>query len=64
MLGARRFERPQALAKQLSLGNDVAAQIDVTQYAQVKNLVDRAVPSHGRVGRDRQQCRIDAAVSP
>ena len=49
MLGARRVERLQALAKELSLGNDAAVETDVTQYAQVKNLVDRAVKSHGRI---------------
>jgi NADP-dependent 3-hydroxy acid dehydrogenase YdfG len=49
VLGARRLERLQALAKELSLGNDAAVQTDVTQCAQVKNLVDRAVRSHGRI---------------
>jgi NADP-dependent 3-hydroxy acid dehydrogenase YdfG len=49
VLGARRLERLQALAKELSLGNDAAVQTDVTQYAQVKNLVDRAAQSHGRI---------------
>jgi NADP-dependent 3-hydroxy acid dehydrogenase YdfG len=49
VLGARRLEKLQALAKELSLGNDAAVQTDVTQYAQVKNLVDRAVQSHGRI---------------
>jgi NADP-dependent 3-hydroxy acid dehydrogenase YdfG len=49
VLGARRLERLQALAKELSLGNDAVVQTDVTQHAQVKNLVDRAVQSHGRI---------------
>jgi NADP-dependent 3-hydroxy acid dehydrogenase YdfG len=49
VLGARRIERLQALAKDLSLGNDVAVQTDVTQYAQVRRLVDHAVQSHGRI---------------
>jgi NADP-dependent 3-hydroxy acid dehydrogenase YdfG len=49
VLGARRIERLQALAKELSLGDDAVVQTDVTQYAQVKNLVDRAVQSHGRI---------------
>jgi NADP-dependent 3-hydroxy acid dehydrogenase YdfG len=49
VLGARRLERLQALAKELSLGNDAAVQTDVTQYAQVKHLVDHAVQSHGRI---------------
>jgi NADP-dependent 3-hydroxy acid dehydrogenase YdfG len=47
VLGARRLERLQALAKELSLGNDAAVQTDVTQYPQVKHLVDHAVQSHG-----------------
>lgn len=49
VLGARRLERLQALAKELSLGNDAAVQTDVTQYEQVKHLVDHAVKSHGRI---------------
>ena len=49
MLGARRLERLQALARELSLGSDAVVQTDVTQSAQVKRLVDRAVQSHGRI---------------
>src|ERR1700733_2543842 len=49
VLGARRIDRLQALAKDLSLGNDAAVQTDVTQYAQVRRLVDHAVQSHGRI---------------
>jgi NADP-dependent 3-hydroxy acid dehydrogenase YdfG len=49
VLGARRLERLQALAAKFSLGNDAAVQTDVTQYAQVKHLVDHAVKSHGRI---------------
>jgi NADP-dependent 3-hydroxy acid dehydrogenase YdfG len=49
VLGARRLERLQALAKELSLGNNTAVRTDVTQYAQVKHLVDHAVQSHGRI---------------
>ncbi len=49
VLGARRLDRLQALAKELSLANAAAIQTDVTQYAQVKNLVDHAVQSHGRI---------------
>jgi NADP-dependent 3-hydroxy acid dehydrogenase YdfG len=49
VLGARRLERLQALAKELSLGNDAAVQTDVTQCPQVKHLVDHAVQSHGRI---------------
>jgi NADP-dependent 3-hydroxy acid dehydrogenase YdfG len=49
VLGARRLERLQALAKELSLGDDAVVQTDVTQHAQVMRLVDQAVRSHGRI---------------
>jgi NADP-dependent 3-hydroxy acid dehydrogenase YdfG len=49
VLGARRLEKLQALAKALSLGPDAAVETDVTQYAQVKHLVDEAVQAHGRI---------------
>src|SRR5690242_11170422 len=49
VLGARRLERLQALAAELSLGNDAAVQTDVTQYEQVRRVVDRAVQAHGRL---------------
>jgi len=49
VLGARRLERLQALARELSLGGDAAVQTDVTQHEQVRRLVDRAVQSHGRI---------------
>jgi NADP-dependent 3-hydroxy acid dehydrogenase YdfG len=49
VLGARRIERLQALASELSLGPDAAVQTDVSQYEQVKRLVDRAVQLHGRI---------------
>ncbi len=49
VLGARRMERLQALAKELSLGNSAVLQTDVTHYEQVKRLVDHAVESHGRI---------------
>jgi NADP-dependent 3-hydroxy acid dehydrogenase YdfG len=49
VLGARRLEKLKALAEDLSLGNDAAVQTDVTQYAQVRHLVDHAVESHGRI---------------
>jgi len=48
-LGARRLDRLQALAKELSLGPDAVVQTDVTQYGEVKRLVDQAVKSHGRI---------------
>lgn len=49
VLGARRLDRLQVLAKDLSLGKDTAVRTDVTQRAQVKHLVDHAVQSHGRI---------------
>lgn len=48
VLGARRLDRLQMLAKELSLG-DAAVQTDVTYHAQVKRLVDHAVHAHGRI---------------
>ena len=49
VLGARRLDRLQALVTELSLGDGAAMQTDVTQYDQVKRLVDHAVRSHGRI---------------
>ena len=47
--GARRLDRLQALAKELSLSSSDVVQTDVTQHDQVKHLVDQAVQAHGRV---------------
>jgi NADP-dependent 3-hydroxy acid dehydrogenase YdfG len=49
VLGARRIDRLQALARELSLGDEAVVRTDVTQHAQVKRLVDHAVQSHGRI---------------
>jgi NADP-dependent 3-hydroxy acid dehydrogenase YdfG len=49
VLGARRVDRLQALAKELSLTQDSVIQTDVTQREQVKRLVDGAVKAHGRI---------------
>jgi NADP-dependent 3-hydroxy acid dehydrogenase YdfG len=49
VLGARRIERMQALAKELSLAADAAVQTDVTQCDEVRRLVDHAVAKHGRI---------------
>ncbi len=49
VLGARRLDRLQALVEELSLGHAAAVRTDVTQYAQVRHLVDHAVQSHGRI---------------
>ena len=49
VLGARRLERMQALAQELSLGDGACLRTDVTDRAQVQALVDQAVQRHGRV---------------
>ena len=49
VLGARRLDRLKALASELSLGDKAAVQTNVSDYAQVKHLVDHAVRVHGRV---------------
>jgi NADP-dependent 3-hydroxy acid dehydrogenase YdfG len=49
VLGARRVERLQALADELSLGQGAAVQTDVTEVEQVKQLVDHAARTHGRI---------------
>jgi NADP-dependent 3-hydroxy acid dehydrogenase YdfG len=49
VLGARRLDRLQALARELSLDDTVAVRTDVTDRAQVDTLVNRAVTAHGRI---------------
>ncbi|HKJ95228.1 MAG TPA: SDR family oxidoreductase, partial [Gammaproteobacteria bacterium] len=49
VLGARRLDRLQAIASDLSLGNDAVVQTDVTDPDQVNRLVDCAVQTHGRI---------------
>lgn len=51
VLGARRVERIQALAKQLGErgGRALALATDVTRHEQVKKLVDTAVETYGRI---------------
>lgn len=49
VLGARRLDRLQALAAELSLGDGAVVQTDVTQFDQVKRLVDHAAQTHGRL---------------
>ncbi|AYG60875.1 SDR family oxidoreductase [Rhizobium jaguaris] len=49
VLGARRLDRLQALAKELSLDQQAVLETDVTQFEQVKRLVDQAVKLHGRI---------------
>ena len=49
VLGARRLDRLQALAKELSLGEGAAFQVDVARAEEVQALVDHAVKLHGRI---------------
>jgi NADP-dependent 3-hydroxy acid dehydrogenase YdfG len=49
VLGARRLDRLQALAKELGLPEGAIVKTDVTDAAQVKALADRAASLHGRV---------------
>jgi NADP-dependent 3-hydroxy acid dehydrogenase YdfG len=51
VLGARRHDRIQALAGELTAkgGKAIAVTTDVTHYEQVKTLVDAAVKSYGRI---------------
>ena len=49
VLGARRLDRLQALAAELSLPGDAVVRTDVANADQVQRLVDRAVQLHGRV---------------
>jgi NADP-dependent 3-hydroxy acid dehydrogenase YdfG len=49
VLGARRLDRLQALAKELSLSGEAVVQTDVSKYDEVKRLVDHAVKAHGRL---------------
>jgi NADP-dependent 3-hydroxy acid dehydrogenase YdfG len=49
VLGARRLDRLQALAKELALGSSDVVQTDVTRHDEVKRLVDQAVQTHGRL---------------
>lgn len=49
ILGARRIERLQALAKELALDDDAVLKTDVTDREKVERLVGRAIEKHGRV---------------
>jgi NADP-dependent 3-hydroxy acid dehydrogenase YdfG len=49
VIGARRLDRLQALTAELGLGDAAAVQTDVSRFEQVKNLVDHAVATHGRI---------------
>jgi NADP-dependent 3-hydroxy acid dehydrogenase YdfG len=49
VLGARRLDRLQELARELSLGTEAAIKTDVSRRDEVKHLVDEAVRLHGRI---------------
>jgi NADP-dependent 3-hydroxy acid dehydrogenase YdfG len=49
VLGARRLDRLEALAAELSLGAEAVVKTDVTKHAEVKRLVDHAVTTYGRI---------------
>jgi NADP-dependent 3-hydroxy acid dehydrogenase YdfG len=49
VLGARRIDRLNALAKEISLPAGAVVQTDVSKNDQVKRLVETAVTAHGRV---------------
>lgn len=49
VLGARRVERLRQLARELDLGENSFVETDVTCFADVQRLVDRAVEMHGRI---------------
>lgn len=49
VLGARRLDRLEMLAKDLDLGEGAVVRTDVTDAAQVKALVDAAVARYGRI---------------
>ncbi len=49
VLGARRLDRLQALAKELGLGDESVVQTDVADLMQVQALVARAIEKHGRI---------------
>jgi len=49
VIGARRLDRLQALAAELNLGDNAVLQTDVSDFDQVKRLVDHAVATHGRI---------------
>ncbi|MEO7144441.1 MAG: SDR family NAD(P)-dependent oxidoreductase [Bryobacteraceae bacterium] len=58
VLGARRLDRLQALAKELSSDGVTVTQTDVTQRNQVKRLVDLHAGHSGEVGPALQEARI------
>jgi len=49
VLGARRLDRLHDLSRELDLGDRAVVRTDVTSFDQVKQLVDHAVATHGRI---------------
>ncbi|MBB5399060.1 NADP-dependent 3-hydroxy acid dehydrogenase YdfG [Paraburkholderia youngii] len=49
VLGARRIQRLESLARELHLDPEAIQKTDVTDRSQVKSLVNRAVALHGRI---------------
>lgn len=49
VLGARRIDRLEKLAVELSLGKGAVVRTDVSKCDEVKRLVDHAVTAHGRI---------------
>lgn len=49
ILGARRMDRLEALARDLPLPKDAVVETDVRKADEVKRLVDRALSLHGRI---------------
>lgn len=49
VLGARRMDRLEALARDLAVGDRAAVRMDVTNRADVEALVARAIELHGRI---------------
>jgi len=49
VLGARRLDKLQAIARDLGLPTEAAVQTDTTDRAQVTRLVEAAVTAHGRI---------------
>jgi NADP-dependent 3-hydroxy acid dehydrogenase YdfG len=49
VLGARRINRLQGLARDLHLADDAAVKVDVTRVGEVHDLINHAVKMHGRI---------------
>jgi len=49
VLGARRLDRLHDLSRELDLGDRAVVRTDVTSFDRVKQLVDHAVATHGRI---------------